>query len=34
MMATTERSSHVTQAPLSHTHTNEKLIQAIGVLWN
>lgn len=34
MMVTSERSSHVTQAPLPHTHTNEKLIQAIGVLWN
>lgn len=34
MMATGEGSSHVAKALLSHTHTNEKLIQEIGVLWN
>lgn len=28
MMATSERSSHVTKALLSHTHTNKKLIPA------
>lgn len=27
MMAPSERSSHVTQALLSHTHTNENLIE-------